>query len=255
MTDIKNKITKIKGGFFMKISRNNIAFSAIRSKMIRSRRTKAGSSFFSASKTNTSARAKALTLGQKRAAMAQSGKKTNTSTTMLESMKSNYKSMKSAAQDVQTYLEHLMSTEEGSLFETAEKSNDTSSIVKEIRSFVDDYNEMVGRMNSEGGTVNELYVKQLHGFVVSNKSRLENIGVTENNNGMLTVDLIKLKEADLDKLKNVFQGEGSFAAKVAERSKRVEENADTNLNSLNTATYSSLLSNYGTSGSKYNFHA
>lgn len=239
----------------MKISRHNIAFSTIRSKMIRSRRSKSGGSFYNTSKTNNSARAKTATLGQKRAAMTQNGRKTSTASSMLDSMKSNYKSMKSAAQDVQTYLGHLMSTEEGALFPEAEESKSTTSIVKEIRSFVEDYNEMVEQMNNEGGTVNQMYVKQLHGFVVSNKSRLEKIGITEDNKGMLVVDRTKLQEADLDSLKSVFQGEGSFADKVADRSKRVEENADTNLNSINSATYSSLLSNYGTSGSKYNFLA
>jgi len=239
----------------MKISRNNIAFSTIRAKMIRSRRTKAGSTFYNASKTNNSARAKAVTLAQKNAVMAQNGKKKSTASTMLESTKSNYTAMKSAAQDVQTYLEHLMSDKEDSLFQKAENAGDTSAIVSEVRSFADDYNTMVRKMNSEGGTVNELYVRQLHGFVVSNKSKLENIGITEDKNGLLTVDKSKLEAAELEKLKNVFQGESSFAAKVADRSKRVEENADTNLNSLNSATYSSILSNYGVSGSKYNFLA
>ena len=148
-----------------------------------------------------------------------------------------------------------MSTEKESLFSVAEEKKDTSSVVKEIRSFVEDYNEMIRRMGAEGGTVNQLYIKQMHGFVVSNKSRLENIGITEDKNGLLTVDRTKLQEADLENLKNVFQGENSFAAKVADKSKRVEENADTNLNSINSATYSSLLSNYGVSGSKYNFRA
>ena len=100
-----------------------------------------------------------------------------------------------------------------------------------------------------------MYLKQLHGFVVSHKSKLENIGITEDKNGLLTVDRNKLEAADLEKLKNVFQGENSFAQKVADRSKKVEENADTNLNSLNSATYSSILANYGISGSKYNFLA
>ncbi|MDE6607585.1 MAG: hypothetical protein K2K54_07520 [Lachnospiraceae bacterium] len=235
----------------MKISRNNIAFSTIRSKMMRSRRTK-----YNTSKTNNSAKARAATLAQKNEIMAQSGKrKTSLATTMLESTKSNYTAMKSAAQDVQTYLEHLMSEKEGSLFQKAETSGDTAAIVSEVKSFVDDYNTMVRKMNSEGGTVNELYVKQLHGFVVSHKSKLENIGITEDKNGLLTVDRNKLEAADLEKLKNVFQGENSFAQKVADRSKKVEENADTNLNSLNSATYSSILANYGISGSKYNFLA
>lgn len=240
----------------MKISRNNIAFSTIRAKMIRSRRTKSGGSFYNTSKTNNSAKARAATLAQKNEIMAQSGKrKTSAATTMLESTKSNYTAMKSAAQDVQTYLEHLMSEKEDSLFQKAETSGDTAAIVSEVKSFVDDYNTMVRKMNSEGGTVNELYVRQLHGFVVSHKSKLENIGITEDKNGLLAVDRNKLEAAELEKLKNVFQGENSFAQKVADRSKRVEENADTNLNSLNSATYSSILANYGTSGGKYNFLA
>lgn len=240
----------------MKISRNNIAFSTIRAKMIRSRRTKAGGSFYNTSKTNNSAKARAATLAQKNEIMVQSRKrKTSAATTMLESTKSNYTAMKSAAQDVQTYLEHLMSEKEDSLFQKAGVSGDTAAIVSEVKSFVEDYNTMVRKMNSEGGTVNELYVRQLHGFVVSHKSKLENIGITEDKNGLLAVDRNKLEAAELEKLKNVFQGENSFAQKVADRSKRVEENADTNLNSLNSATYSSILANYGTSGGKYNFLA
>lgn len=239
----------------MKISRNNIAFSTLRAKMIRSRRTKSNGAFYNASKTNNSARAKAATLAQKNAAMAKNGKKTSTATSMLESTRSNYTTMKSAAQDVQTYLGHLMSTEEGALFPAAEAAGSTASVVNEIRSFVEDYNEMIRKMNSEGGTVNQLYVKQLHGFVVSNKSKLENIGITEDKYGTLTVDRTKLEGADLEKLKNVFQGESSFASKIADRCKKVEENADANLNTLNNATYSSILSNYGVSGSKYNFFA
>lgn len=240
----------------MKISRNNIAFSTKRAKMIRSRRTKSGGSFYNTSKTNNSAKARAATLAQKNEIMTQSGKrKTSAASTMLESTKSNYTAMKSAAQDVQTYLEQLMSEKEASLFQKAEASGDTAAIVSEVKSFVEDYNTMVRKMNSEGGTVNELYVRQLHGFVVSHKSKLENIGISEDKNGLLAVDRNKLEAAELEKLKNVFQGENSFAQKVADRSKRVEENADTNLNSLNSATYSSILANYGTSGGKYNFLA
>ncbi len=238
----------------MKISKNNIAFSTIRAKMIRSRKTKGGG-FYNTSKTNNSVKARAATLAQKNAAMAQSGRRKSTASSMLEETRSNYTAMKSAAEDVQSYLGHLLSTKEGSLFQKAEESKDTSGIVSEIKSFVEDYNKMVRKMTSEGGAVNELYVRQLKGLVVSNRSKLENIGITEDKNGLLTIDREKLESADLEKLKNVFQGEDSFASKVAEKVKKVEENAQTNLNSLNSATYSSLLANYGSSGSKYNFLA
>lgn len=238
----------------MKISKNNIAFSTIRAKMIRSRKTKGGG-FYNTSRANNSVKARAATLAQKNAAMAQSGKKKSTASSMLEETRANYTTIKSAAEDVQSYLGNLLSTKEGSLFQKAEESKDTSSIVSEIKSFVEDYNKMVRKMTSEGGAVNDLYLRQLRGLVVSNKSKLENIGITEDKNGLLSIDREKLQGAELEQLKNVFQGEGCFADKVAERVEKVEENAKTNLNSLNSATYSSLLANYGSSGSKYNFLA
>lgn len=240
----------------MKIARNNIAFMHVRSKMIRSRRSKAGNSgALLAYKNNRSSKISAKTLAEKRAAMLQSGGKTSTSKTMLEETKANYTGMKSYAENVQKHLENLLDTEEKSLFAQAKTEGKTDDIVKEITSFVEDYNEMVRKMDKEGGTVNNLYLKQLHGYITSKKSKLENIGIKEDKNGILSIDKKVLKEAELEKLKELFHGEGSFADKVLERSEKIEENAQTNLNSLNSATYSSLLSNYGNSGSRFNFMA
>ncbi len=237
----------------MRIGRNHVAFTALRSKMIRSRKTKIKSSSFSTSSSRKSTGTTTKTLAQKSAALWESNKKNaSASKTMLEETKANYTAMKTAAGTVAKHLEKLMTEGEGSLFDKAETEADRESVLKEITGFVEAYNDMVESMTEEGGTVNEMYTRQLHGFVVSNRSKLEKSGITENKNGKLEMNKETAKKAETETLKELFQGKDSFAGKVSERSEKIKENADTNLNSINSATYSALLSSYGSSGSRFN---
>ena len=249
----------------MRIGRNNIAFMAIRSKLIRSRKTKMRSgtqysSWAGKSTSSTSKSSAARTLSQKKALAEKNSKKsTFTSETMLEKTKKNYTSMETAAENTVKHLQKLLNTGENSLWgnEAAEQETepDTEKIKNEITDFTEYYNDLVQSLEAEGGTISTMYIKQLHNYNVSFKSKLENIGITENKYGKLELDKTKLQGADTEKLKELFQGEGSFADKVCNRCKKAQENAEANLNSLNSATYSSLLAGYGISGSRFNSKA
>ncbi len=239
----------------MKINRNNIAFVMQRSKMIRARRIKNSSFKSSKSSRKTTSRTSNSLASKYNSIRNANNKKTSVAQTLLGETKENYTNMKTAAEEAGKHLEILMETGEDSLFGTEEKKADTEKICSEVKEVVEAYNDMVEAMTKEGGTVNEMYMRQLHGFVVSNKSKLEKVGITENKSNQLTIDKDKLKNAETEVLKELFQGDGSFADKLADRSKKIIDNADTNLNSLNNATYSSLLSNYGTSGSLFNSKA
>ena len=114
---------------------------------------------------------------------------------------------------------------------------------------------MIRSLDSEGGTLNEMYVRQLHNFAISYGSKLKTIGITENKYGKFELDTKKLQEASVDNLKEVFQGEGSFADKVLKRSKKIKENAESNLDTLRNSGYSSILKNYGSSGSRFDYQA
>lgn len=229
----------------MKIGRNNISFMAIRTKLIRSRKTKMGAGTSYTARTNQSAKiTSARTLAQKKAIMQAGNKKTSASGTILEKTKKNYTDMELAAKTTMKYLEKLLHTEEESRVET-----DT------VADFVQAYNEMMDSINEEGGTVNNMYLRQLHGYAVSVRSKLEQIGITENDNGTLKLDKKVLQNAETEKVKELFQGEGSYADKLLDRIEKVKENARTNLNSMNHATYSSLLESYKSSGNYFNFKA
>ncbi len=246
----------------MRIGKSNIFFMATRSKLIRSRKTKMNLGTRSSSWTSQSTKTTSLvkTLAQKKALAAKnSSKSTSTSQTLLEEIKKNYTSMETAAENAMKHLQKLLNTGESSLWGTEETEMatepNTDKIQDEITEFVKAYNDMVQSLNEESGTINTMYKKQLHNYVITHKSKLEKIGITENIYGKLELEQEKLQEAETENLKALFQGENSFADKIVDRCEKIEENAKANLTSLNSATYSSLLSSYGSSGSRFDCEA
>jgi hypothetical protein len=170
-------------------------------------------------------------------------------------MRTNYAAIKKAADSLQTHTKKLMATGDNSLFGKAatsssstltdtELSKNKDNLVKEIGSFIDDYNTMVKNMNTAGGTLNNLYLKQIKSLTVSAKSALKDIGVKQKTDGTLSVNQKTIKSADMEDLQTVFGSEGSFADKVSVKSITVESNASTALTSLNKSV-SSGYNKYG----------
>lgn len=149
-----------------------------------------------------------------------------------------------------------------SVEDTSENSAETqrSKIVKQIQGFVDDYNTMRNSMEKLGGQVRQIYIQQLDKQVTKNAKALEEIGITQDKDGRLSVKSSTLKEADLEKIKALFGTTDSFANKVSDISNGVEKNARENLYELKFSSYSSGYSKTGsysesyknTSGTRYN---
>lgn len=153
-------------------------------------------------------------------------------------------------------------TEEGKNEEskTEESTGDTSQvsaetqrnkIVKQIQGFVDDYNTMRNSMEKLGGQVRQVYIQQLDRQVTKNAKALEEIGITQNKDGTLSVKSSTLREADLEKIKSLFGTADSFANKVSDISNGVEKNARDNLYELKFRSYSSSYSKTGSYSESY----
>lgn len=135
-----------------------------------------------------------------------------------------------------------------------------SKIEKQIEGFVEDYNTMRNSMEKLGGQVRQIYIQQLNKQVTKNAKALEEIGITQDKDGRLSVKSSTLKEADLEKIKALFGTTDSFANKVSDISNGVEKNARDNLYELKFSSYSSGYSKTGsysqsyrnTSGTRYN---
>ena len=142
---------------------------------------------------------------------------------------------------------------EESIGDTSQVSAETqrNKIVKQIQGFVDDYNTMRNSMEKLGGQVRQVYIQQLDRQVTRNAKALEEIGITQNKDGTLSVKSSTLKEADVEKIKTLFGTADSFANKVSDISNGVEKNARDNLYELKFRSYSSGYSKTGSYSESY----
>lgn len=139
--------------------------------------------------------------------------------------------------------------------ETGKKAqeNDQNSLLRDIRDFVSDFNEVYSDLTAIGGASNTAFKKTLDSIISSNKAALKEIGITVSSSGELTIDEKALTEADFDKVKALFAKEGSFADKISAKMETIEGAASNSLTTLGklygaTSTYNK----YGTSNGYYN---
>lgn len=177
--------------------------------------------------------------------------------------KKNYTAMREAAESLSGHTAKLLLLGKKDLEELTEEelTGLKESTVLEAASMVESYNEMIRAMTDEGGTVNEIYLKQMKGYFKNAKSDLEALGITQSSDGTLSVNTELLKGADIQKLVKTLGMEGSFTDDIGKRAQNVISNAETNLAVLNKSQYAGLYSynQYGndildafTSGGKYN---
>lgn len=133
------------------------------------------------------------------------------------------------------------------------QENDKNNLIKAIKNFVSDFNEVYGDLADLGGAANTAFKKSLDSIVTTNKTALKEIGITVSGSGELSIDEKALTDADFDKVKALFAKEGSFADKVGAKMETIENAASNSLTTLSklygaTSTYNK----YGTSNSYFN---
>jgi len=177
----------------------------------------------------------------------------NSSSLKTTKLSKNYLELKNAAAGLQKHAGNLTASGEDSLFgRMTEKGSSNSALsdtgqsdgknsvssenqddlLNEINSFVQDYNTMINRMRTIGGTINNLYLKQMKGDVSKNQSLLKEIGITQKKNGTLFINKKTINSANTEDLQTVFGKKDCFAAKVSEKSEIVESKATSILASL-----------------------
>ncbi|GFI22724.1 hypothetical protein IMSAGC011_01500 [Lachnospiraceae bacterium] len=139
--------------------------------------------------------------------------------------------------------------------ETGKKAqeNDKETLIKNIKDFVAEFNEVYNNLYDIGGPSNLAFNKTLDSIVSTNKKALEEIGITVSKSGELSIDEKALEGADFDKIKEVFAKEGGFADKICGKMETIENAASNSLTTLSklygaTSTYNK----YGASNSYFN---
>ncbi|MEE3392571.1 MAG: hypothetical protein VZR00_03920 [Lachnospiraceae bacterium] len=103
--------------------------------------------------------------------------------------------------------------------------NDVNSVLKEVRSFVDIYNNLDGSVGaSDDKRVKDAY-KKIEKLMKSHKEDLENIGITLKSDGSLKLDKQEFLNADIADINAVFsdKSESSFVPDLVKLSKRINK--------------------------------
>ena len=169
-------------------------------------------------------------------------------------MKNTYTKLEDSSEKLSKYASSLLETEKDSIYDKAEESGSTSSIVSTVSKLVEEYNSTINQLNKAGGSMNEFYRQQLKAIPSSCKDVLKAIGITQQKDGSLSIDEKTLKSADTATLKKALGNDTGFASKIDFISGRVNKNAAANAASA-SSQYNSRGSSYSGyyGSSKYNF--
>lgn len=142
----------------------------------------------------------------------------------------------------------LTNTGKDSLFADAEKY-DKDAVYKAVGDFVNDYNETVDALQS----VSDVSVRSAGSSMqrmssIMSKS-LSRVGITIDTDGKLSLDEKTFKNADMEDVKSMLNGKGSYASIVSATASRVASQATNQMNRSNGSLYGSQ---YGSQGYYYN---
>lgn len=148
-----------------------------------------------------------------------------------------YYDMQYHAKQVGEYADALQSTEKDSVYDKARKSGSTDQIVSDIKSFVNQYNNMLNDLDESGSKADASLLNQFNSMSRVAERELASTGVTRAADGTLVVDEKKLEAADVDTLEKVWGGNG-FSSKAAAKAGTVEATAERNIEAEKSSVYS-----------------
>lgn len=190
------------------------------------------------SRSNSSSRANRLAslLGNKKSTRTSGLTNRNFVNSASKSQKFYY-DMQYHAKQVGEYADALKSTEKDSVYDKARKSGSTDQIVSDIKSFVNQYNNMLNDLDESGSKADASLLNQFNSMSRVAERELASTGITRAADGTLVVDEKKLEAADVDTLEKVWGGNG-FSSKAAAKAGTVEATAERNIEAEKSSIYS-----------------
>lgn len=170
-------------------------------------------------------------------------------------------SIQEAADEASKSLEKLLKTGSSSVFEKVTKTDengqkvtdyDKDAIYKSVKSFVKDYNKLVDETEDSDTSSILQARKTMVNQTRANKTALAAVGITIDSDNNLSIDEEKFKNADMAKVKDLFQGVNSFGDKTKTQITKIDTYAQKEAAKANTYSDTGFYSNNYTSGDWYN---
>ena len=173
-------------------------------------------------------------------------KATDAATKAATALKNSYSDVKSKADSLSSAANALTATGSDSLFKkklianddgTSEEGYDMDSIYNAASKFASSYNSMLTTAKSSSGTSVSSGVSSMKSTTQVMGSRLKQIGITTDKDGLLSIDKDTFKSADIDRIKELFSGSSSYASTIASTAKRVSGTASNQLSTMSTSAW------------------
>ncbi|HOO27704.1 MAG TPA: hypothetical protein PLU43_04510 [Lachnospiraceae bacterium] len=168
---------------------------------------------------------------------------------ILKSYSDDLRSSASALADSKTLFTNTVETTDDDGNTTTDYDYD--AIYSALESFVDDYNNVI---ESGGDSENSSILRStlsMTEMTEANESLLSSVGITVNDDNTLSIDEDTVKEADINDLKALFSGTGSYADSIAEKASAISYKANYENNKLSNYTSSGTYSTSDSVGSIY----
>lgn len=193
-----------------------------------------------------------------------SAKKALSSSTSTSTSKDDTKTLASiedSAKNMQDTADKLLTTGTKSVFEkvttTDEDGNSTTdydkdAIYKAVKSFVNDYNSLIDDAADSKSTNIQRAVRTMANYSKVNENLLGKAGITVGSDNKLLIDEEDFKNADMQRVKSLFQDKGGYGYQVSKQASLLESYAKSEASKANTYSGSGTYTyNYNT-GALYN---
>lgn len=133
--------------------------------------------------------------------------------------------------------------------ESTKYDYDTDKIYKGVKSFIDDYNSLIESAGDANSTSILRETLNMTKVTDGNSKMLSSVGISLNKDNTLSIDEKTFKAADMNKVKSLFNGTGSYAYNVSARASMIDYYAEREASKNNLYTtngkYSTIDSGNG----------
>lgn len=169
--------------------------------------------------------------------------------------------IESAAESVNKSAQNLLETGDKSVFKevtttkedgTTETGYDKDAIYKAVKSFTDNYNDLLTQTKDSNTKSVIRNAKTMVTGTTAYEKRLAEVGITVGTDSKLSIDEETFKKADMSKVMSLFQEKGSYGYQTALRASMVESAAKAESAKSNTYSGNGTYTYNYTTGDIYN---